>query len=339
MLPRFALPSLLFAAGLTALSTAVSAETAPPETASETARDTAPDVAAEPATADPAPGFLGVAVAESIAPPDADPRTPRTVLVVSHVQPDSPADAAGLRSGDLLLRIDGQVLLHPVQLQRLVMTQTPGQAVTLTVFRDGETQTLDATLGERPASAPAPGINPDAALVDPLADRPGLRLEAVPHELQADLERMRLRMDQQFEQMRRMFQQGMDDGWPGGDMWERGRPIGLDLDFGAMPGHRQVTVLQDNDHRLTITGTADGRHLQATDAAGEVLYDGPIDTPEQLDAVPDAVREKIPTPDAPGMFRMMPRIQLGPDIMPRQLEQEHDDEPGERIESPVGRAV
>ncbi len=340
MNPRFAFPALIFATGLVGLTPPVHAERAadiPRATPNQTATTSADNPA----------GFLGVAVAESMAPPDAGPEVPRTVLLISDVRPDSPADQAGLRSGDILLKIDGQHLLHPVQLQRLVSTYPAGQAVELTVIRDGDTQTLPATLGERPAAFANPqnddpGLGPAPA---PLPeDFDWLAPQPMPRQL--DLQEMQQRMDRQFEQMRQMFRQGMNDGWPGGEMWERGDPIDLDLhfDLDAVPRGQQITVLQDNDHKITLTQTADGRHLLAADAHGNVLFDGPINTPAQLDAVPQAVRQKLPQAGEPGRmnfewFRPFDPNELFDRITPRPpLPPDHDG-PGEQLPAPAGRAV
>ncbi|MEM9916143.1 MAG: PDZ domain-containing protein [Planctomycetota bacterium] len=341
---RLALPTLILVTGVAGLSLYAYGDSAAPQA-------TPPQAAAEQTPADNIAGFLGVAVAESLAPQDAGPDVPRTVLLISDVMLDSPADAAGLRSGDVLLNIDGQVMLHPVQLTRLVAMHPAGQEVELTILRDGQPQTLTATLGERPDGlAPSPQFHPEANLRAvpglwdfeqndrPMNPRP---LELAPLDLQGDLRDMQQRMDRQFEQMRQMFQQGMDEGWPGGDLWEHADPIQLDFNLDAMPGGQQVTVLQDQDHKLTVTQNTNGRHLQATDTQGNVLFDGPIDTPEQLQAVPEELRDKLPQP---GEINLRGFPQLGPADLFERFElgpqpPADNDGPGEQRPAPAGRAV
>lgn len=345
MTPRFALPRLIFTTGLVSLVSVAHAERAtedPP---------VSPDAAAA-APADKAPGFLGVGVAESLAPPDAGPDLPRVVLLVSDIMPGSPAEVAGLRTGDLLLEIDGQQLLHPVQLSRLVSMQPVGQDVELAVLRRGVPQTLTATLGKRPADLAAPAAGGQLGQADALRPPFG-EFEQVPRELgpdfappalHDDLQQMRERMDRQFEQMRQMFRQGMNDGWPGGEMWERADPIDLDFNFEGIPLGQQVTVLQDQDHKITVTQTQDGRHLLATDPHGRVLFDGPIDTPAQLNAVPKTLRDKLPAPGASGPMNLRLFRQLDPEglfdrLNPGAQPPTKNDEPGEELPLPAGRAV
>jgi S1-C subfamily serine protease len=64
----------------------------------------------------------------------------------------SPAEAAGLAAGDIITAVDGKALdaAHPLD---LVMSQlSPGQTAALSVLRNGQTLTIQVTLGTRPAS-------------------------------------------------------------------------------------------------------------------------------------------------------------------------------------------
>jgi serine protease Do len=67
------------------------------------------------------------------------------------VEAGTPAAAAGLRDGDIIVKVDDTALdqLHPLD---LVLSQYgPGQEVTLSVLRDGATVTIPVTLGTRPS--------------------------------------------------------------------------------------------------------------------------------------------------------------------------------------------
>ena len=69
------------------------------------------------------------------------------------IVPGGPAEAAGLKAGDIITAVNGQTLdaQHPLD---LVMSQlAPGQTAHLTVLRDGQTITLDVTLGTRPSAS------------------------------------------------------------------------------------------------------------------------------------------------------------------------------------------
>ena len=60
---------------------------------------------------------------------------------------DTPAERAGLRRGDRLLKIDGKPIDHPTIEKTLKLVRgEPDTTVTVTVFRPGSKQTLDFTL-------------------------------------------------------------------------------------------------------------------------------------------------------------------------------------------------
>jgi len=84
---------------------------------------------------------------------------------ISSVQDGSPAAAAGLRRGDVLLEIDGELLVSQKGGQRFGSVE-PGQRVRWTYRRGGETQTTTATAGRRPdmptPTPPEPGAEPTA---------------------------------------------------------------------------------------------------------------------------------------------------------------------------------
>ena len=58
-------------------------------------------------------------------------------------------------------------------------------------------------------------------------------------------------------------------------------------------GQNVKIVVADNEHTLTITVKDGARTLLATDKEGAVIHEGPIDTQEQIDALPEVIREKV----------------------------------------------
>jgi S1-C subfamily serine protease len=69
------------------------------------------------------------------------------VLVV-RVIPNSPAAAAGLRRGDVIVQVDGQTIRKAEQLQSLVEDTQVGQAIQVKVRRGSQTQQLAVRTGE-----------------------------------------------------------------------------------------------------------------------------------------------------------------------------------------------
>jgi len=90
-----------------------------------------------------------------------------TGAIVAEVVPDSPADDAGLQAGedvitfqgnpttpnggDVITAVDGEEITSGSDLPRIIALLDPGETVTLDVIRDGESEQVELTLGERSA--------------------------------------------------------------------------------------------------------------------------------------------------------------------------------------------
>ncbi len=72
---------------------------------------------------------------------------------ITSVTPDSPAEKAGLKSGDAILQYNGQRVEGHEQFSRLVRETPAGREVKLEISRNGSTQTIPVKLGTRQASA------------------------------------------------------------------------------------------------------------------------------------------------------------------------------------------
>jgi serine protease Do len=68
---------------------------------------------------------------------------------ITRVEADSPADKAGLKSGDAILQYNGQRVEGMEQFSRLVRETPPGREVRLDVFRNGAAQTVTVKVAAR----------------------------------------------------------------------------------------------------------------------------------------------------------------------------------------------
>lgn len=70
-------------------------------------------------------------------------------LLVAEVVPGSPAERAGFRKNDILLKIDGQPVRGEESLAKFMEGAKPGQEASFTIMRRGKEQALKVKLGER----------------------------------------------------------------------------------------------------------------------------------------------------------------------------------------------
>lgn len=78
-------------------------------------------------------------------------------VLVNSVNPGGPADHAGLKTGDLIVKMNGRDVSDANDLRNAVAATPPGTEVTLTISRNGSQQDLRVKLGELTSAASAAG--------------------------------------------------------------------------------------------------------------------------------------------------------------------------------------
>ena len=103
-------------------------------------------------------GYLGVtirslsqALAKQFQVPDTN------GALVEDVTSGGPADKAGIKTGDVIRKFNGQTVESSGQLTAIVTDTNPGTVATLEMIRDGKPMTVKVTLGERPGNL---GVSP-----------------------------------------------------------------------------------------------------------------------------------------------------------------------------------
>jgi hypothetical protein len=223
----------------------------------------------------------------------------RIGLTVDQVARDAPAEAAGLKVGDVVTNLNDQLLINPEQFAVLVRTFEPGASVTLRVLREGETMQIEAELGGRALPELGPGgaaiDHPpaDAKRADPFDALLGLRdldaepMPAGPDHIDQMIHQLQLRMLQQREEMDRIMQQMQEQ------MRQGPAPQLQPLAPGAgLRVHAQSTW-SDGEHTLRLKDDGDTRRLNVTTQDGDVLFDGEVPDDGQIEGLPDDVQRKV----------------------------------------------
>ena len=82
---------------------------------------------------------LGASVADAASQVRKHPGIPAVGAYVGKVKPGSPAERAGLHSGDVITALGGQSVQRAGDVQRLLSGLPPGHDISVTYLRDGET--------------------------------------------------------------------------------------------------------------------------------------------------------------------------------------------------------
>jgi serine protease Do len=206
-------------------------------------------------------------------------------LVVNAVAENSPASGV-LQENDLLKKFEDQLLIDSRQLSVLVRDRKPGDEVKLTIVRAGKEQVVTAKLGERELPRVFGLTLPDDG------DVPALRFfqgEGGPH-----IERLRelpgLARDELNDVLRII---GRDrDNWFAGPrvhVFNRKLKDGSTI-LNMAEGN---FAFSDDDGSIEIKAEKGDRQLTVKDAAGKVLFQGPINNDEQREQLPAEVKERL----------------------------------------------
>ena len=83
--------------------------------------------------------------------------------LITQVSPNSPAQKAGLRAGDVILKLNGASVLRTSDLLYALNKVQPNQTVQFEVLRDDKTRNISATLATAPDETPATGNQTSAS--------------------------------------------------------------------------------------------------------------------------------------------------------------------------------
>ena len=73
-------------------------------------------------------------------------------VLVGGTGPGTPAAVGGLQQGDIIIKVDTTDISNDADLYAILRAKKPGDAVSITIDRGGQEQTVKVTLGERPQS-------------------------------------------------------------------------------------------------------------------------------------------------------------------------------------------
>jgi hypothetical protein len=233
-------------------------------------------------------------------------------LMVSFIAPDSPAAKAGFQKNDVLDELDSQMLVHPMQLRKLVRMHAEGDTVNLAYYRAGKKLTAAVKLGkttleeaadsEDESLSPAlenlqiklGGLNGKLRVMSDSLSRAGLDKAKVDVEIKRAMDKASRAVE---EAVRRESTAGKALIVVDHDLEALARD-GVDVDRDATVTVRnnhsssRTMVQTDETGTIIIEAGAKKTHLTARGKDGKTLFDGYITTPAEQSKVPKEVWEK-----------------------------------------------
>jgi len=232
-------------------------------------------------------------------------------LTVDFLAAGSPAAKADFRKNDVLVDFDGQMLVHPIQLRKLVQMHTEGDTIKLTFYRGGKKQTASVKLGKtiweeahvkEDSESPVELENLQGQLNGLNGQLRGMSLSFARAGM--DKAKMDLEFNRTMEQTRKAIRDAMrrastdrkslvDDDRELSDLAHDG--VDVDKDATIIVRNKRNsnrTMLQTDETGTYIIEAGAKTHLTARDKHGKLLFDGEIDTPAEREKVPREVWEK-----------------------------------------------
>ncbi len=235
-------------------------------------------------------------------------------LKVSFVAHDSPAEKAEFHKNDVCVELDGQMLVHPMQLRKLVQMRAEGDAVKIGFYRGGKKQTIEVKLGKttleessdlEDVSLPSGLQSMEIKLQGLDGELRGLsgKLSGLNTTLSVDRAKMNSEVKRTMEQTRRAIEDAMRKSTAdkhalsalSHDLSALAKS-GVDVDSDATVIVRDKsnrTIVETDENGSCVIESGANTHLTARDKHGKLLFEGNVDTPEERKSVPKEVWQVV----------------------------------------------
>lgn len=218
-------------------------------------------------------------------------------LVVIYVEPGSPAAKAGLQKYDVLVEMGDQVLVHPLQLRKLVRRQNIGDPIKLDFYRAGKKQSATATLSKTMERTDASeemvhGLDSKIAQalhgeINGMVSHAGYNKQSANVDLQKNMEQARKALHEALARNANLT-------WvigPGLTNLEALTLEGLNLSKGTTftvkkNGNSAKSIAKADETGTYVIVADPKKRLTVHDNAGKLIFDGEIETEVQQEKVP-----------------------------------------------------
>ena len=238
-------------------------------------------------------------------------------LLVTYVATNSPAAKAGMQKNDLLVEMDGQKLVLPAQLRKLVQMRKEGDKAGLIYYRGGKKQNTSATLGKTKAGfglfgdsgsldghqllhfqlkdlPSMDGLNEDLKELRESLARAGVDRENIQVEVRRGVGQARKAVAEAMAQVHENRRGSHSTTRALEELARSGVEVDKDATVTIQSRNHSVRTIVKTDETGTCVIVANPKkRLTAHDKAGKLVFDGEIETNKQQDKVPRNVWKKV----------------------------------------------
>lgn len=209
-------------------------------------------------------------------------------IQVGFVDPKGPSFGK-VEEGDVLTRLDDQMLFNAEQFRALVRTRKPGDKVKVTLVRSGEPQVIELTLASRPEEKGRPSARKGRGLEVPNNGLPGLNGGVIPPEILKQLQEL---------------QAGVIPAPPSGSriptVDELRAQAGasssshsFSFSFGNGAKSSSHSMASDGEGTVSLEEKDGKKHAVVKDRDGKTLFDGDVTDKAATEKLPADVRRRL----------------------------------------------
>lgn len=199
---------------------------------------------------------------------------PGVGLLVEYVDPASPA-AKALARNDVLHKLGDQLLVNHDQLRALLHSYKPGETVTLTVIRNGESRKVEVQLGERAEPAcPDFGVSALREVSGEIAKAVQIVISSVGSNVVKVLPQVSVMAGSNVSAVVSSL-------------------VTTTSSTANVQSSSQVAVKTNERGTFTLTRAGDQKTFTAISKDGTVWFNGPVDTDDQREKLSADLRKEL----------------------------------------------
>lgn len=209
-------------------------------------------------------------------------------ILVGFIDPQGPS-VGKVEEGDILTRLDDQMLFNADQFRALVRTRKPGDKVKVTLVRSGEPQVVELTLGARPEEKSRPSARKGRAVDDPNNGLPGVNGGVIPPEILKQLQEL---------------QAGVIPAPPSGSRipsvdelrarsGANSSSHSFSFSFGNGAKSSSHSMASDGEGSVSLEEKDGKKHAVVKDRDGKTLFDGDVTDKSAVEKLPADVRRRL----------------------------------------------
>ena len=209
-------------------------------------------------------------------------------IQVGFIDPKGPS-VGKVEEGDILTRLDDQVLFNAEQFRALVRTRKPGDKVKVTLVRGAEPQVVEITLGVRPEEKGRPSSRKGPRVDDPNNGLPSVNGGVIPPEILKQLQDLQAGVIPQPPQGSRIPSVDELRAQAGASSSSHS----FSFSFGNGAKSSSHSMASDGEGTVSLEEKDGKKHAVVKDRDGKTVFEGDVTDKSSVEKLPADVRRRL----------------------------------------------